>query len=625
MDIFGEIWYITQENDLVESVGSMGKESFKKQSFLITVIQAVLAACVILAESIQLNYSAVPSLEMLLQRPPMIILVNAAILAAVNLAVVLILQSWRLTLLLTSVAATCWSIANYFVTQFHGSPLFFSEFANFRTAMAVAGNYRFGVTKVVIGILLIFLTEAAAILVHRLLGRGARRKKRWLFRLLLLGADLALLYAALFGPSAVKPAHTIGGWSWVEGVANYGYVSCIVEDLAGLQNLYKVPNRYSADRIEPVEVDNSDVVTEYPDIILILNESFCDLREYADIPEAGEVLAPLYDLDNAVLGLCAAPYIGGSTNDSEFELLTSNSMYLLNRSSPFNYLNLTQLDNHVVKYVHQLDYSAVGMHCETKSNYSRNSAYPALGFDRVMLGPDSFRYFSLYGNRKWLDADNYHDLTDVYEEAGKPSFFFLLTYQNHGGWNQNDPEYDRIHVAGDYGELTDDLDEYLTSIKMGADAFVELTEYYARSERPTVICMVGDHAPSFIGWLPAKQAFSAEETGIVQRLVPYVIWANFDAVFPAYTEYASMVDLVPMVMQTAGMPLTPYYQYILDLHDVVPLRLSNGLYRDREGTIGTYGSGDGMYDDMLTQYYYMEYNALKAGSDYREELFEVGH
>lgn len=29
-----------------------------------------------------------------------------------------------------------------------------------------------------------------------------------------------------------------------------------------------------------------------------------------------------------------------------------------------------------------------------------------------------------------------------------------------------------------------------------------------------------------------------------------------------------------------------------------------------------------MYD-LMTQYYYMEYNALKAGSEYRKELFEL--
>ena len=607
-----------------ESVGSMRKTAPEKRTILSQTAQAVLVACVILAESIQLNYSAVPSLDMLLHQRPVIILVNAAVLAALNLAVALVLQSWRFTLLLTGLAATCWSIANYYVIQFHGSPLFFSEFANFRTAMAVAGNYSFGITKVIIGILLIFLTEAAAILVHRLLGRSAHKETRWWLRLLLLGADLAFLYAALFGPSAVKPTHTIGGWSWVEGVANYGYVSCIVEDLDGMRNLYKVPDEYEPERIETVEVDNSNAATEYPDIILILNESFSDLRTYSDIPECGDVLAPLFELNNAVVGYAAAPYVGGSTNDSEFEFLTSNSMYLLNRSSPFNYLNLTHLDNHVVAYLNRLNYTTVGMHCETKSNYSRNSAYPALGFDRVMLGPESFQYYSLYGSRKWLDADNYHDMTDVYEESERPSCFFLLTYQNHGGWDQNDAELDQVHVAGDYGELTDEIDEYLTSIKMGADAFVELTEYYARSERPAVICMVGDHAPSFISWLPAKQDFSPEELKFVQRLVPYVIWTNFDTEFPTYTEYASMVDLVPMVLQTAGMPLTQYYQYILDLHEVVPLRLSNGLYRDREGTIGEYGSGDGMYDDMLRQYYYMEYNALKAGSEYREELFEVG-
>ena len=82
-----------------------------------------------------------------------------------------------------------------------------------------------------------------------------------------------------------------------------------------------------------------------------------------------------------------------------------------------------------------------------------------------------------------------------------------------------------------------------------------------------------------------------------------------------------MTDLVPMVLESAGMPLTAYYQSILDMRDTIPVRTSTGLYMDRFGDIGTYEQ-DCAYYDILTQYYYMEYNALNAGGEYRQKIFE---
>ena len=83
-----------------------------------------------------------------------------------------------------------------------------------------------------------------------------------------------------------------------------------------------------------------------------------------------------------------------------------------------------------------------------------------------------------------------------------------------------------------------------------------------------------------------------------------------------------MVDLVPMMLRQAGLPLTPYYESILALHEEFPVRTSDGITVDRDGTVAAYTYGRPEFE-KLTQYYYMEYNGLTAGSDFMAELFCV--
>ncbi len=591
---------------------------------LTNILLSLISIGIIFIETIQLNYSAMPSLRILIQQGFVILLVNTLVVAGLNLTLVLLLGKWKTTLIITSILSTLWSIANYYVIEFHGSPLFFSEFANFRTAMTVAGGYRFEIDKIVLRLVLLFAAETAAIIVFHIIEKKktvSPKKQRWLFQLTALSADIGLLFIALFSPYAVKPSDTMG-WTWVTGVEKYGYVNCIIEDIQRSKADFKKPDGYDPKKISLKVAEKSIVCNDCPDFILILNESFCDLSVYSEIDSDYDCFGYFYQIENAAIGYTFSPCIGGGTNDSEFELLTSNSMYLVSRSAPFNFVKLDTTGNNIIQNCEDLGYITMGMHCGIPSNYARNNAYSKLGFDTILLGEESFHYYGEYGRRPWLDADNYRDLIDLYTlEETEPKFMYLLTFQNHGGYEKNDPDYDRVHTKHDFGSLSDDIDEYLTSIKMSVDAFIELTEYYSKVDRHVVICMVGDHAPSFINELPAKKLFSAKEEELAKRSVPYIIWANYEVEFPNYIDYTSMVDLVPMMLKTANMPLTSYYQYILDMHDVVPVRTSNGIWMDRKGNIGTYGDG-GPYDDILSQYYNMEYNALKDGSEYMKECFE---
>lgn len=73
-------------------------------------------------------------------------------------------------------------------------------------------------------------------------------------------------------------------------------------------------------------------------------------------------------------------------------------MSILNLSAPFSSMSMKGV-NSIVSYLKQLGYTTTGMHCASAVNYSRNRAYPELGFDNVVLGGDSFQYYQGHGSR----------------------------------------------------------------------------------------------------------------------------------------------------------------------------------------------------------------------------------
>lgn len=592
----------------------------KRHAKLIRVLALLLVSFL---QCYQLHYSAADGFRHFFTLPPAVMVLNLALLLWLNLGAKALLQKWHLALGLVSLLTTVWSFVNFFVLKFHGSPLLFSEFANFGTAMDVIGNYRFAWERRLSWLLLLFTAELG--LAMLLWALRDREEKFWIPRSALIsfgafaGTGL-LLWLCLFVLEWPKPRSTIG-WTWRDGVEQYGYAPLIVEDADRSIHALKEPEGYDAahlDAIRPAEAASAP--ERLPDIILILNESFYDLHEYLRFSADAEPLEALYGIEGAVYGKAAITSAGGSTNNTEFELLTSCSLHVLSRPSPFNYLNLKGVELGAPRYLKALGYSSAAMHCANGANYARNRAYPAMGFDQCFLGAERFTAGG-YGKRQMLDADNYGDMLRYADTMGEgPRFVYLLTYQNHGGWEKNDEALDTVHVEENYGDLTDDINEYLTSVRMSAEAFRALTERLATSDRPTVVCMLGDHAPSFITHMdPDPPAADEMDLQIRQRLVPYVIWSNCGLELSDAGGFATSVDLLPMIYRAAGIPCSAFQEHILSVRQEIPIRTLYGLYRDWEGNTGEIEESP--WAEAMTLYYELEYNALKHGADYRRELF----
>jgi hypothetical protein len=542
----------------------------------------------------------------------MMFIMNVCVIFIFNDAVLILTRSWKRTLIATSVIITVFSIINSYVVLFHGSPITISDIYNVSTALNVLGGYTIYLTDYLVNEIALMCFEFLLIFLL-----DEKNDTRISIRQIVVHFGI-IIVAILSVVGYVKLKEIRIGWGWRSAIEEYGYSLYAISDVLQEANKYICPDGYDADNITVANVEYKSSMDEYPDIILILNESFCNLEYYTDINADCNYLGDFYSVEGAVYGYAEVP--GGGTNNSEFELLTSKSMYLLTSSAPFNYVDFTKAKSSVVQYIGNLGYVTSGMHV-SKTNYSRHRAYPALGFDTVLLGEDFFTE-NKYGNRAWSDASMYEDMINCYNDnlSDNPQFIYLLTYQNHGGYEQNDDDMDTVHTLNDYGGITDDVNEYLSSIAMSATAFKELTNYFSSVERDVIICMVGDHAPAFIDELPYINGDDGDMKIIDEKMVPYVMWSNYGLDFSACTEYVSMVDIVPLIIESAGLPMTSFYQTILNIHEEIPIRCSDGTYVDNDGVVGMYGN-DSIYYEMMTQYYYMEYNSLVGGGDYREELF----
>ena len=509
------------------------------------------------------------------------------------------------------------ALVNYYVVKFHGMPLTIADIKNFTTTLDVVGAYDIGVDKNTFCII-IFGGIALSLC---LIGKRIEKRKSYskchiiLRDILICLIGGSCIYIGYMAPNSIKPRNTIG-FSWIEAYHTYGYVACSIENTVQSINVINMPEGYTEDKVEKIQINKEKNRQEKPDIILILNESFYDLKQISDIKTDKPYMQNIEQLSNSIQGYAVVPGIGGSTNSSEYELLTSNSLQLMPGITPFNVLDMEGA-NSIVSHLKQLGYYTVGAHSEKPSNYSRGRAYPDMGFDDVYFD-DAFQK-EYYADRGFpTDESLYRSLVSWYNEMPQenPRFMYLLTIQNHGGWDLNPSEKDIVHAENNYGQYQEQVNEYLTCIYMSDQAFMNLLEYFQTVDRPVVVCMVGDHSPSFAEKI-VDEEYTENEASKRLRSTPFVIWANYE-IKNENLGYISMNYLIPTLLDKMNIEVSPYYQYMLNLKKEIPMITSYGAYWDNLNDMHFYKDST-KYTDMVNDYFYLEYNNLQKNK-YQEKF-----
>lgn len=617
-----------------------------KSFWLRTVLPFLLAIVAAFIARYQLELSDGVTPDYMAGQWPLYAPLNAFTAFCLTLVLFAFIGRWSLATGISGGVFTLLAIVNYYTRDLHGTALMPQDILNIGTAAAVMGSYTLRITQTVITIVALLLPVLAISVAQRFLayGRGKPPKISWKRRLARWAGCFAgifvILYVGYFAPFAIKPKQTYG-WAWQLTYYKYGYLAGTIESAGLLMNPIVEPDNYSdeaadeaaarADGYTPAVETVSE--QEYPDIVLILSESFYDFDLVTDLQTDVEVMSVTKNLENSIYGHTVSPQVGGGTNSSEYEMLTSNSLMLMPSITPFNWLNLYGADS-IVSYLEDLGYSTMAAHPYTNLNYRRNSAWLALGFDQVYF-EDSFPTKEYYGNRPYqTDSATYKDLEAMYESMpeDQPRFTFLVSIQSHGDYDMNDPELDLVHAATDYGEYDEVMDEYLSCMYLTDQAFGELTDYftqvYEETGRKVIVAMAGDHAPSFVDHVADKTIASENDLQILERSTPFIIWANYPLENAGETnenDPLNRMDLcmfAPAVAEQAGLPLTDYYEYLLAMQDDVTVITAGNDYMDANGVTHVYGENE-TNDDWVHGYFALEYNNIGTHAKKNDSLFKL--
>ena len=215
-------------------------------------------------QAFQLNDSSGVGPKLFLSFPLSVIFLNIAILLWLNLAALTLLRKWYLSVTLTTILVTIWSALNYYIIKYHGSPLLFTEFASFKTAMKVIDGYNFTWEAETTEIILLGIICFVIIIVFRLLSSKnsfGNSESIAISSIVALGTITGLLWLCLFKWEVPKPRNTIS-WSWKTSVVEYGYLPLIVEDIDHSKNYLHKPEQYDLNDGQRYAAATDDMYTE---------------------------------------------------------------------------------------------------------------------------------------------------------------------------------------------------------------------------------------------------------------------------------------------------------------------------------------------------------------------------
>ena len=374
-----------------------------------------------------------------------------------------------------------------------------------------------------------------------------------------------------------------------------GFVSAFTLNLTTMRE--SAPDGYSSEAVGAIlaPYEEEAQTGEYFDVIVVLSESFADVRL---LPGCSFTADPLTNYDaicereNTYSGKFYTTALGGGTVRSEFALLTGLSAdYLHIGSSPYEKVS-RPFDTYVTNY-RDAGYETVCIHPYDEKFYSRNVAYPLIGIDEFYGESDVVSMFNDgtldYEKYRWehghiSDESTLEAVKYVLDRGDAPKFLFTITMQNHQPYAKSPEDYLRVRVESDAleGDLLDALETYTAGV-YDADAMLgELVDYIDSRERPTALFFFGDHWPALganyalynaTGFVDATDGFDHDEATRIYS-TPYLIYSNREIDIPMLSGHKN-ADLTSnnalnALAQATGFRRTPFMRFLEDFHAVAP-------------------------------------------------------
>ncbi len=573
---------------------------------------------------------------------------DLALYYAVYLVLLLIFNGVRNASIAMTILTATFGFINYELTVWRSMSFIASDIYSVGTALSVANTYQLQMDVDSAEFLMLALVMVAALLKLRPL---PLLKKKW-FRLVHLGLCVAVwavvchvyVYSPFLSDIGVdfrvyRPQYkyrfygtlltTIRTFGYLHVSEPEGYSTEAVEGIIRRSEAEEAEDPGSQDQAGEKENTADRFKDQKPNIIVIMNESFADLKTLGKLKVTRDYMPYFRKLKNTIRGYTYSSVFGGNTANSEFEFLTGNTLaFLPDNSVPYQLFLRSETAGLTYMLKDQGYSPAYALHPYYNTGYSRYKIYPLMGFDHFYTS-DDFSVFTDTVNYHITDKEDYVKLTELYEKnkkSGSPFYMFNVTMQNHGSYDGSLYETGNdVQIEGSLSYYSR-VEQYLNMMKMSDDALKYLVEYFEKVEEPTVILFFGDHQPDldeeFYNALLGKE-ISELEGEELERLyqVPFLIWANYD-IPDMKVERTSNNYLATYLAEISGIETTGYLRYLTRLRKEIPCINALGYWGD-DGNYYDLEDKTSPYYAKLKEYRFLEYNNIFAKEEQIGSFFWI--
>ncbi|MDD2978347.1 MAG: sulfatase-like hydrolase/transferase [Hespellia sp.] len=561
----------------------------------------------------------------------------------------LIFRRLKISAVITLVIAYVLGFANYLVVMFRGSEILWGDITAWGTAMEVVDNYKFSPDHYFATVTAVFVLTILVILALPIREeKQLLTKKRVLQTVLAEAAIIALLVIANIS-GALYGFIQGNFWDYTIMMGRTGYLPYLISNINystrvtledySASDAQKVLEGSSALLKEEENDEDSGITAsssnaaQAPNIIMIMDEAFSDLAVNGTLETNQDYMPFVHSMsENTVKGALHLSICGSPTANTEFEVLSRSSLaFMPTGCIPYNQYITTKIPS-LASVLKSSDsqYQTYAYHSYSATGYNRPVVYDNFGFDESLFveEEDMDEYDDTI--RDYIsDSDDFKKVEEIFEEkkSGNPLFLFNVTMQNHGGYTTvfNEGE-DKIEVTN--FDANYQLETYLSLIKKSDNAISELIAYFEKEDEPVMIILYGDHQPKLpdeaLEPLMGNEG-GTEDTGdgtsrysdVASRYeVPFFIWTNYDVDEVSDLDISTNY-LSSYILEHAGIPLTAYDEFLLELRDSYPV-ITAKEYWDADGTVHHW---DEETPSVLKSYENIQYNCLFDTDNKLTEFF----
>lgn len=518
---------------------------------------------------------------------------------------------------------TILGLVQYFVMQFRGSAFTVQDIWAWRTAATVADRYTYQISQTMF---LFLMLELYVICIYQ-------QVKRRVFSFCI-KAGMVFVLAFAIGVCGMASGgflistHMMDVWDLANNYRQDGVILTMASETQFLVG--DKPASYSMEKIGDIiektvqaESKAENIVPKAENLIVIMNESFADLENISSIATDTTLLPCLHGMEeNVIKGWVSVPVFGGGTANSEYEVLTGNTMAFLPGGSPYQ-MNVAEGEAGMASVLKGQNFYTVAAHPYMADNWNRRSVYSYMGFD-TFLSEENWGELELM---RWCESDEaaYSKIIELYEEQREKLFVFLVTMQNHGGYSDEYEDFQNT-VELNYDEDYPEAEQYLSLLQESDKAFGNLTEYFSGVTERTMIVMFGDHLATLeeefyeeLFGKPLEELDFEEEQK--RYITPFIIWANYD-IEEQSDVVMSTNYLGSYILHAGGLEMSPYNQFLYKLWQEIPVICSRGIMGN-DGEWYRWSEIPERYGEWIEEYKVLQYNNVYDRKNKVGKMFAV--